>query len=289
MKDKRLVGIELEISDINTYAAVELLYNYFDLDIKLWENLLGFPDKLKVSYDQWNAVFDSTIKNSDGSICMFTYINNGNQQGIKKINLKESSLLSKGVEIISPPTNDYQELAVTINDLVNIMLQNGAKISKKLNNALHVHVDARDVSFEQIAKVPEKIYNIQKSLEKLLVPDTIPKVYSYTDDDLYRFSLASSKEELYSEYMIVNGHPDHPLYSARRIINIKPWFVNSIENKTFEFRCFSATDNTEYIREAINLSLSIMDYLLYDISLPFDLESKTLYMNSICTDSTVYA
>lgn len=284
MIDNRRVGVELEISDINTYLAVKKIYEYFNLDIDTWINLKGLPYKLEIAYDQWNATFDSTINNSDGSRCMFTYMDNGNQRGIKKQNLLEDSLLSKGIEIVSPPSNDYYKTLNILKDLIDIMILNGASISNKLNDALHIHVDASDLSFKQIKDIPKKIYNIQKPLEKLLVPDTRPKVYSYSLEDIDLLSRSLSEEEFYSQYMIVNGKPDHPLYSARRIINIKPWLSNPIENKTIEFRCFSGTNNILYIKECMHLSLSIMDYLVDDIKIPFDLEEKTDHIKSLYTE-----
>lgn len=192
------------------------------------------------------------------------------------------SHLWKGAEIITPPSNNYSEVLYHLNNIINILISNNGSMKKELDNALHIHVDASDLTFEQIKEMPRKIYNIQDCLTKFYTIDGTP-VPLYTKNDIYRLENSHSVEEFYKEYITLNNEElehKHNNVKCRRVINLAHWLAKPLENKTIEFRAFSATKNIKYIEECIYLCLDIMDYLVYDKIID-DLEERTGYIESL--------
>lgn len=280
MPYSKKIGLELEYSDISTKKAVEIVYKYFNLDISKWDDSRSVLDKISLDYSSWNAVSDLTIKNSDSSKMLSTYFEDGKLKRANPENLEERKKW-KGIEVISPPTNSYQQLFSDIESLSSLLVSNGAKISRYLDNALHIHIDASDLNLDQIKKVIERSYKIQGSLKKFYTYNGIP-VPEYTDQDIELFKTAETIEDLYRMYFWSDSRLSTTTNNAmvRRVINVGPWLYRNQENKTVEFRCFSNSYNIEYIKEAVFLSLDIFDYLLSG-DLNFDIDQRTAYVESL--------
>lgn len=274
----RKVGIEFEISDIETYNIAKIVYKHFKYNFLKWNNRTNIIKKSKLNYNIWNVTSDSTIKNSDGSKCMMTVFIDNKLVWARP----DHKNIWKGGEIITPPSNNYKYILYNLKIIIDILILKGASIKKELDDALHIHVDASDLTFEKIKLMPKKIYNIQNYLIKFFTINGVP-IPLYTEDDIYRLENTKSVEEFYKEYIKLDGEElehKHENARCRKIINLIPWLINPLENKTIEFRAFSATKNIKYIEECIYLCLDIMDYLVYDKIID-DLEERTRYIESL--------
>jgi len=257
------VGVELEFSDINTYLAINKIKELFGYSVDFCSDYPSHVSKPILDYSKWNCVIDNTIKNSDGSKCSISYVSD-----ISLVPIPHSSGFvkkSKGVEVVSPATNNLKLLISDTEKVIELILKNGGKISRNLDNALHVHVDARSLDFLTIKKMPLKILKIQDRLKALTTIDGIP-VPTYTSKEAKIFYKSESLEDFYKKYCVgVDGKQrsiNH--YINRRIINLSPWLKQDLNKKTIEFRCFSMSTNIKYIEEAILLSLDIYRYLTDD-------------------------
>lgn len=274
-----LVGIELEYSDILCNVAQIELEKIFNYPFEEWKNSYSTEDKSKLNYNKWNAVCDNTIKNSDGSRSSLTYIEYGKKMPISS---KEKHFkYSKGIEVVSPKTNDYKELILNIEKINTAMLSNGATISRHLDDALHIHIDASNLTIDQIKEIPIKCLSIQKYLTKLLTYDGI-EVPLYTEQDAELFKKCDSVDDLKKVYIAKKGNGSYSInhYLNRRIIDIGPWIKKPEHLKTIEFRAYSMSSNIKYIEECLYLSLDIFEYLINDKPL-IDFEKRVDYIESI--------
>jgi hypothetical protein len=197
---------------------------------------------------------------------------------------KEEHKYWKGIEIISPPTNEYNALLIHVENIIKIILDNGGKVKRSFDNAFHIHIDASNLTFEQIKKMPNRIYDIQDSLTKFFTIDGI-NVPLYTKNEIKDLENIDNKDLYYKRYKRVNDEVirDFDL-RGRKIIDIGPYFYKPTQNKTIEFRCYSMSTNIEYIKECIYLSLDIYNYLLNGTEV-LDLENRTKYIESLYRDS----
>jgi hypothetical protein len=279
MSNNHYVGIELEYSDILCNIAQVRLEKIFNYPFNEWKNSYSTEDKYKLNYNKWNAVCDNTIKNTDGTKCSLTYMIDGNIKPISSI--EKHIKYSSGIEAVSPKTNEYNKLISDIKKINEQMLSGGATISRLLDNALHIHIDASNLTIDQIKEIPTKCLPIQKSLTKLLTYDGI-EVPLYTENDAELFKECSSINDIKKVYIAKEGHGKYSInhYLNRRIIDIGPWIKKPQHLKTIEFRAYSMSSNIKYIEECLYLSLDIFEYLIKDKPL-IDFEKRVDYIESI--------
>jgi hypothetical protein len=275
----KLVGIELEYSDIKCSVAQDSLEKIFGYPFDNWINSYGSGKKEKLDYSKWNCVIDNTIINSDGSTCSMNYIQNGNLEPIMS---KEDHLkYSKGIEVISPPTSDYKKLISEVKKIQSAMFENGATVSRYLDNCMHFHIDANNLTLEQIKNIPIKILPIQEKLDKLRAYEGI-LMPPYKKEDAEAFTKCNTVEELRDVYICKEKPGSYSInhYLNRRIIDIGPWIKKDFPNKTIEFRGYSMSRNIEYIEECLKLSLDIYEYLVNDTPL-VDFENRVDWIDSL--------
>jgi hypothetical protein len=273
------VGIELEYSDILGRIAQNELEKIFGYKFTEWQNSFSIENKLKLDYSKWNSIVDNTIKNTDGSKCSLDYMVGNDKYPISS---KEQRIEhSRGIEVVSPKTNNYKELMSDIEKINKAMISSGATISRYLDDALHIHVDATELSTDQIKKIPLKCLPIQKSLTKLLTYDGIP-VPLYSEQDAKLFIKCNSIYEIKQVYIAKEGHGSYSIdhFLNRKIIDIGPWLKKPHPLKTIEFRAYSMSRNIEYIEECLKLSLDIYDYLVNDTIL-VNFENRVEWIDSL--------
>lgn len=281
-------GIELEFSDIKTIDAAKLVYDYQKINIDDWQDIynLKLGNKPKLKYDFWNVISDHTIKNSDGSVCMKTYKTEKNT--FKKCSVFKGSkdrYKWQGVELISPVFSDLELFKKELKIYLDLLIKNNAVVKRNLDNALHVHIDISDLFFLEVKKIIPIIYKIQNSFIKFLTIDGLP-IPLYTKDSVDKLISSKDEEEFWGIYRNMDGSILHPEASEhRRIIDVGPWFCESKNFKTIEFRAYSSSINIEYIVECVKLSLDTVDCLINNKDIKW-IEKKTKYIESIYKDST---
>jgi hypothetical protein len=275
----RKIGVELEFSDINTFEAAKQLSNLFHNDFSLWRDSSSNLKKPILNYSLWNFISDSTIKNTDGTYCLKSYIDDSGS--IKNIDINSGLYRDRmsGIEAISPATSNYDKLFSDIGIITDLVLSNGGKIDRSLDNALHVHVDASDIGLDQILRMPRKILKVQNSLEKFFTKNGL-MVPLFTEEDVVAIESSKDLDELYANYLTKQGfiNVNHPWH--RYVINLGPWILKDAEEKTIEFRAYSMSQSLEYIKECVFLSIDIFNYLAFDQDI-VDLEDRTRYIESI--------
>lgn len=275
----RLIGLELEYSDILAKDAESSLYSYFGYDFSSWHNCYYGTKKQNLDYSRWNCVTDNTIKNSDGSTCSLTYLDGDK---IRPIVARDKFLdKTRGIEVISPATSNYTKLLEDIDAINKLMLANGAKISSGLDNALHIHIDANDIDFDTIRRIPTRTLSVQDELNKLRTEVGIP-IPMYAENEAAIYLKTDSPDSLSSLYTSLGNGAGMSInhYLNRRIIDIGSWLKNEKPLKTIEFRGFSMSGNIRYIEECIKLSLDIFDYLIGNSNWPQTVKSID-YIKSI--------
>jgi len=283
----RSFGIELEVSDIKTIDVVNLVYKYQKINVDSWKDIYSVKlgNKPKLDYSIWNVVSDHTIKNSDGSICMKTYIaNNGLLKNCSVFDGSKDRYMWKGAELISPIFNSVDNFKKELYKYITLLLNNKAIIKRNLDNALHVHIDISDLTFLDIKKIIPKIYKIQNSFVKFLTIDGLP-IPLYTKDSIHKLISSKNEEEFWNIYRNMDGSILHPEASEhRRIIDIGPWFCKSKNFKTIEFRAYSSSTNIDYIVECVKLSLDTVDCLIKNKDMSW-IEEKSKFIESIYRES----
>jgi len=256
------IGFELEMSDIVTSDAARIVYGSHLL---LPEYAFGY-NKPELDYSRWNLVPDSTIKNSDGTQCMKSFIEDGIIVKAKNNAKSPHRFKWKGAELISPVINiDVQEEVIKyFGDLEFFLKQfkdKGATFSGELNNSLHVHVDVQTLSPDEIRKLVTHIYFSQDILYPLKTDWSGSRKFS--EEEMSRLWGSLDAKEFWKEYCTVKGKSLEPnRIGVRRFIDVGPYFSNLKNYQTVEFRCFKAKDDPIYILNCIYFSLWFVQTVL---------------------------
>jgi hypothetical protein len=248
------IGFELEMSDIVTSDAAEIVYG----DRKLLPDYSYSYDKPKLDYSVWNLVPDSTIVNSDGSVCMKSYVEDG--QLVKAFNGRFSPdrFKWKGAELISPV---FEEDKIDYTSLENFLTQfkeHGAVFSGDLCNALHIHIDISELTSLQVREIVTMIYLYQPYLEGL--GSSWSGSRQFSDEEIKRLWETSTIEDWWTEYCTIKGKQLKPnRIGVRRFIDVGNYFNDIKDFKTIEFRCFRAVGTVEYVMDCIVLSQYLLE------------------------------
>ena len=247
-------GFELEMSDIKTVDAAEIVYE----DLTLWVDRWGGYSKPILNYENWHLQSDGSIKNSDGTRCMFTYID---EDGIlRNANSGRGSsdrYKWRGAELVSPVLDEKTEWKTTVDNYIKKFQEKGAVFESYLYDALHIHIGIPDIDFEEIKLWPRYAYALQTELNNLGNSWNGRRVYE--EVEVEALANAETEAEFLNILLRKNGKQIQPyVNAARRIVNVLHWFSPAHAN-TIEFRCFKSVPSSEYIEACINLCLYIVE------------------------------
>jgi hypothetical protein len=262
----RLVGFELEMSDIKTADAAAIVYD----DPTQWQDRHG-KDYIKpaLTYDRFHVVSDPTLRNSDGTLCMRSYRDSdGRLQWADRSEGHPDHLMWKGAELISPPF-DYcsrdgrQRLFSRCEDDYFPRLQTaGAVCSAELHDGLHVHVDISALDWTTVRDLLVSLRDVQWELHRLGTRWWGHQ--SFSDQTLEALQSAETREEFDAQYHTLRDD-ENRVYRLprghdyiRRVVDIGP-YLDPDRPDTVEFRCFRAAMDRDYISMCISLALRVVD------------------------------
>ena len=248
----RKVGFELEMSDILTQKAAEIVYGDLDLWVDRWS---GYT-KPELDYTKWNLQSDGTIKNSNGTKCMSSYELDGKLHHARNGKKSPDRFLWQGAELLSPILTD-DSWKEQFDVFVGKFIEARATFNPDNQISIHVHVDISDFTFDEVKMIPKLVFNQQRALD-LLGNDWRGRSF-YTLHDVEVLSQAKYWEDYVHElcrdrrlgrvYEITSS-------KARRIVNTLPYFEHK---KTVEFRCFLPIPDTNYITDCFNLCIDLVE------------------------------
>lgn len=264
----RNLGFELEMSDILTKDAAQIVYG----DLSLWQDRWGGYNKPNLDYSKWHIQSDGTLLNTNGTHCMSTYMDEAGL--IRSANNGKSSahrMFWQGAELISPVFTD-EDTPQIVNQLFGYIEQfksAGAIFSSKFNNSLHVHVDVSDIDKETVLGLLWRIYDVQDRLDSL--GNDWNGRRKFTLEEVANLTSLSEKDFVEEYLKTRTGRKIHfSANSARRIVDIGPKF-NPNKPDTIEFRCFKAVPDVNYIVECVLLCQWLIEEWVKGISPDYDL------------------
>jgi hypothetical protein len=255
----RTVGFELEMSDIKTADAALIVYK----DLALWKDRWGQYSKPSLVYDRWHLQSDGSIRNSDGTRCMTTFLNEEGQKVLANPSKKSVDRLQwKGAELISPvfTLEDTSKLETQFETMISAFFKKGAFFSKALYDSLHIHVDVSDCTEEEMMHWMPQIANCQLTLNSL--GNGWPKRNMLTPPELTKFEMAAQEGvESFKEQLVRTKEGkvkfwDHD--DVRRIVDMSHRYREDRPN-TIEFRSFSAIPTWSYIEESAELAVWLVE------------------------------
>ena len=249
------IGFELEMSDIVTADAAEIVYGNREL---LPDYPYGYV-KPRLDYNVWNIVPDGTIVNSDGTKCMKSYIEDGKKLQASNGRLSPDRFKWKGAELVSPVFDDSSKIDYqTLETFLEKFKEYGAIFSGELCNALHIHLDVSKLTPVQVREIVTMIYLYQPYLQGL--SSSWRGSGQFSEEEIQRLWNTSTIEDWWQEYCTVNGRTLKPdRIGVRRFIDVGNYFNDIKSFKTIEFRCFKAVGTIEYVMDCVTLS----EYLLH--------------------------
>lgn len=279
----RTFGIEAEFSDIKTVDAVRLLYELWGRDPKDWRDRHGAWAKPVLDYSVWNCMSDGSLYNSNGTRCMWTYLDPEDGK-IKQARATKDSphrFLWEGVELVSRATDNFPALLDELVGSAAVLIGAGATARPEHFDSIHVHVDLSDLPWTQVASFVPRIYEIQEFLDQLATPWTRKELLTEEAvQDLADVQASGcTKEEFWEAYRTVRvvrgrfkGQKITVPYDddrQRRIVDIGPYFSAKKPYNTMEFRCFRAHENPEVMTDQVLLAKFIADALIDEKPLDF--------------------
>lgn len=243
----RNLGFELEMSDILTKDAAQIVYS----DLSIWEDRWGGYEKPNLDYSKWHIQSDGTLLNTNGTQCMSTYMDEtGAIQSASNSKNSPHRMFWQGAELISPVIHD-EDLDSRLKEASGYFTQfldQGAKFSSKLNNSLHIHVDVSDLSPEVVLNFLWRIHDVQNHLNRLGNKWNGRKLFALEEVANITGGGVEHFEENY--LTIKNRKVRFSANNVRRIVDIGPKF-NPNKPDTIEFRCFQSLPSAIYIKECM--------------------------------------
>lgn len=264
----RTYGIELEYSDIRTADAARIVLEKQGIPFSSWQDRYGYT-KPKLDYKSWYVMSDWAIKNSDGTMCARSYIDEDGQL-VKASQAKNSPDHYKwrGAEVISPAFVELDE--VFLSEVMSEFEAHGARVWKGGQLALHVHTTT-DKPFEEVKKWPLRLLEISEDLERNRSYVTM-KRETFTEEWANNCALTSTPEEFLKEcftYRTQQGTRKTEVYGGlnyrtRRAVDLTPLYDKEKSHDTIEFRCFFSTFDVEVVKLALEFVDEVMDFLEED-------------------------
>jgi len=258
------VGFELEMSDIKTGDAALIVYE----DLTYWQDRWGQYNKPQLHYDRWHLTSDGSIRNSNGTRCMTTYIDeDGKKKKANPSKISKDRLKWQGAELISPVLTLDEIRTIDgkrqqeFEGFVSKFIEKDAVFEKHLFDSLHVHISVEEVAYRDLMYWVEQIYNVQDTLDSL--GNDWRKRNKFIPSDLIKFKEAADKQDEFEFTQLLKKTKDgeekfwdHD--DIRRIVDISHAFRVDRPN-TIEFRCYSPVPTWEYITSCIELSLWLVE------------------------------
>lgn len=271
MSFPRKVGIELEFSDVLTVKAAEELYKLWGRDFSTWEDRWGAYSKPRISYDEWNCMSDGSLKNSDGSRCMWSVFDDLKGRPVSVSASKDSPDRKRwsGIEVVSPATKDDLRLYRELSDVVKTLHGMGATTLPKHWNSLHVHVDLQGIPWETVAGFVRPIFEIQKDIDRLSTKWRRRSFFEeWQVEALESPEALRSKEDWFKTYRTVTTRKGVRIVSPqddrqRRLIDVGPFFTAEKPYNTMEFRCFRSYTYPEPIIDQIQFAVKVAEDLIW--------------------------
>lgn len=252
------IGIELEFSDIRTIDAARIVQEDQGYLLSEWQDRYGPYGKPKLSYDRWHVMSDRSIENTDGTRCMWSYLDETGE--VKPANVSKKSLDRqqwKGAELISPAVLEVEDLRTKLDYYLQEFKRAGAVSRRDLFNSLHVHVDISSLEWEELRVWPRKIYAIQDTLKELSTG--WPKLEVFNVDHLDRLDSKSTFEDWWDEYLTYKGKKRFPEFDqCRKLIDISPRFNPNKSYKTVEVRCLTSSLDTDRVLERVEFARDLI-------------------------------
>jgi len=256
----RTVGFELEMSDIKTADAAEIVYK----DLGLWTDRYGAYSKPHLKYDRWHLQSDGSIRNSNKTRCMVSYLDsNGRKKLANPSSISLDRFKWQGAELISPVfyIEDSEKIKEEFEEFINPMIKKGAVFERHLYNSLHVHVDISDVELEDLMFWMKEISLVQDTLDSL--GNDWKKRNKISPVELMRFLDAADHADVDKFKELLRRTPtgetkfwDHD--DIRKIVDMAHRFRDDRPN-TIEFRCFSPIPIWGDIKSSIELCVWLVE------------------------------
>lgn len=255
----RTFGIELELGDVPTVALARDVYTMQGLDPNDWVDR-GRNSKIR-EYDYWNVQSDPTLGNSDGTVCMYSAIDeNGKKVSITKGNKR----LQRGAEIVSPVCIDVKQSMQTLQHIVYLAEEYGATAKPELKHALHVHVGIEDFDLEDVKNLMLWQHREGKEFfQQFPGYDGKFTKRGYWDWLIKEIKTAETAEVLWHLYRVrtSTGTVSNSEFAYRKDVNPAHWLENKVEGLdrplTVEYRAFGSTTDIKQIENVVRSCIQI--------------------------------
>lgn len=176
--------------------------------------------------------------------------------------IKHDASIGDGAEVVSPPLDfDNPEQRGQVNKAIAAIRSAGGRTDQRAG--IHVHVDASDLTPEQVAmvartftKFEDIIYRIATSGWRTLRPGGRTYCRPLTDEQVRRIAKAKSHDQLVQGYYgrrVV--HFDHGASERYYGLNLHSWFYRG----TIEFRIFNSSLNADRIQAYIAMCVALVE------------------------------
>ena len=174
-----------------------------------------------------------------------------------------------GGELVSPPLNfDNPDHRAQVDTAVKALRSTGARTGEAAG--IHIHIDASDLSAEQVAcvartfvKFEDILYRLASSGWRSMRPGAASFCRPLTSSQVAGLSRAKSKAQVYNAYFdrsissqeaenIRVSHSDSARYCG---LNLQSWFYRG----TIEFRIFNSSLNAERIQAYIAVCMALVE------------------------------
>jgi len=256
----RTVGFELEMSDIKTSDAAEIVYG----DLSLWSDRYGAYSKPHLEYDRWHLQSDGSIRNNNKTRCMVSYLDESGQKKLANPSrLSPDRFKWQGAELISPVFYiEYpEEIKAKFEEFIYPMIKKGAVFERHLYNSLHVHVDISDVDLKDVMFWMKDIAQVQDTLDSL--GNDWKKRNKISPSELMKFMDAADHEDVerFTDLLKRTSTGESKFWDhddIRKIVDVAHRFRDDRPN-TIEFRCFSPVPIWSDIELSIKLCVWLVE------------------------------
>ena len=183
--------------------------------------------------------------------------------------VKADGSVSRGGEMVSPPLNfDDPEQRSQVNKAIAALRSTGATTGEAAG--IHIHVDASDLTAEQVAcvartfvKFEDIIYRLATSGWRSLRPGGASYCKPLTQTQITGLSRAKTKAQVYNAYFgrriseadVRNLHVSHSDAARYYGLNLQSWFYRG----TIEFRVFNSSLNADRIQAYIAVCVALVE------------------------------
>jgi hypothetical protein len=267
--EERTWGCEMEWGDVLLLEFAHIVQEYAGKPKKEWQDRWGYANKPQ-RYDQWYVESDGTIRNTNGTHSMVSYLDPKTGQMRSANRAKNGSRRYwQGVELISPVTK-MSELKGRLEEfahLRDIAVEMGAVADPALRHACHIHVGIADFDLDDIKSLMRLAYASQAEMEEkfmLVEANSDIPVHWWKIADVERLCGTESVESMFLEYRRRRNTIAEPAHFAyKRVVNPSQWFkwkcgiADGIP--TVEFRPFYSTLDMATLETYVRYSVELIE------------------------------